>query len=404
MKDIVLIKRGIIVKRMILEALFAIILVIACTAGVFAEEIGEEVPEYNLDGNYTVIVDTGFSYTGDEIRPKVIVVDNDLIDDEVEYYHDLYEWYCEAPFFTEYRDMHTLSPENYKVEYADNIDAGCATVKVSGIEPYTGEISGSFYIFRRKFAADKVINKDYSVSIITGQPAKEIEEVTFDGRKLIRDKDYTVSDGKVKIKYSYLKGTKRMASWNLNHQSQVLYKNAFMNCKIRSYNIGAVAYSPISLEYSGKTKSPVSIYGNSVKKGRDYKVIYDKKKRAKIGKYYYTIKGIYPFAGKIRDSYEVRPKMPKLKSYTSKKNSLKLTWSKVKNCTGYQIHILKELPEEGDEPSYKVVKRITIKDKKTTSRTIRISCKDYTDVRIRAYKIEKGKKYYSTWKYRYMYY
>lgn len=387
-------------KKIISVGLLVVGILIMCTAGVFATD--EADGSYNFEGNYTVIVNTGFCYTGQEICPEVIVFNNELINDDAEYCHSLYDWYKKETFTPEDKEKYTLSTECYKVEYVDNIDTGRATVKVSGIEPYTGEISTQFYIYSSKLPTNTVVNDNYSVSLITNLPAEEFESLSFDGRDLIKDTDFTVTDGEVKVKYSYLKGKKRMACSNLKHNVHVVYKNHYMNCKVMSYNLSGVAYSTSSLVYSGKTKSPISITGNSLKKGRDYKVVYDKKNRSQIGEYSYTIKAIEPFVGKIKGSYKVNPKQPKLKSCVSKKSSIKLTWSKVTNCTGYEILILKEVSDDGDEPSYKKIKKITIKDKKTTTKTIKVAKSKYSDVKIRAYKTVNGKKFYSSWKHKSM--
>lgn len=86
-----------------------------------------------------------------------------------------------------------------------------------------------------------------------------------------------------------------------------------------------------------------------------------------------------------------RPAATKIKSIKRAKKSLKVHWKKVKGVKGYQI-------QYSVSKKFKKAKKITIKNSKRTSRTIKkLKAKKKYYVRVRTYSVIKGKKYYSKW-------
>lgn len=81
----------------------------------------------------------------------------------------------------------------------------------------------------------------------------------------------------------------------------------------------------------------------------------------------------------------------KIKKIKKAKKSLKVTWKKVKGVSGYQI-------QYSTSSKFKKAKKITIKNAKTTSKTIKkLKVKKKYYVRIRTYITVNGKKKYSSW-------
>lgn len=81
----------------------------------------------------------------------------------------------------------------------------------------------------------------------------------------------------------------------------------------------------------------------------------------------------------------------KIKKIKKAKKSLKVSWTEVKNVAGYQL-------QYSTSKKFKKAKKVTIKNAKTTSKTIKKlkENKKYY-VRIRTYIVVKGKKKYSGW-------
>lgn len=76
---------------------------------------------------------------------------------------------------------------------------------------------------------------------------------------------------------------------------------------------------------------------------------------------------------------------------TAKSKAFKLAWSKNSKATGYQI-------QYSTKSDFSSKKTVTITNKSTVSKTISsLKAKQKYYVRIRAYKTENGKKYYSSW-------
>lgn len=87
----------------------------------------------------------------------------------------------------------------------------------------------------------------------------------------------------------------------------------------------------------------------------------------------------------------VKIRTPSTSGITRSENCIKIKWKKVKGINGYQI-------QYSTNKEFKKAKKITIKSKTTTSKTIKNigNSKKYY-IRIRSYKKNKGKNIYSNW-------
>ena len=87
-----------------------------------------------------------------------------------------------------------------------------------------------------------------------------------------------------------------------------------------------------------------------------------------------------------------KPNKTSIKKSKAKKGSVELTWSKAKGVKGYEIQLAT------DKKFKKNKKTVTIKKRKTTKTTVKkLKAKKKYYVRVRTYKIVKGKKVYSAW-------
>ncbi|MCD8232325.1 MAG: fibronectin type III domain-containing protein [Clostridiales bacterium] len=116
--------------------------------------------------------------------------------------------------------------------------------------------------------------------------------------------------------------------------------------------------------------------------------------KSKNGKTY--IYAVRPYSGSTKGSYTSKttvrltaPSISSLKNSSSKKMAVK--WSKNSKATGYQI-------QYSTSSDFSDSKTVTVKSYKTVSKTISSLKKGKTYyVRVRAYKIVDGTKYYSAW-------
>jgi hypothetical protein len=148
-----------------------------------------------------------------------------------------------------------------------------------------------------------------------------------------------------------------------------------------------------SYAYTGKAIKPtVTVkYGSKkLTKGTDYTVSY--KNNTKTGKATITIKGKGKYSGTITKTFNIVPKKATLSSVKSPKTkTLKVTWKKDSQATGYQIVY-------STSSKFKSSKSVNISKNSTTSKTISKLTKGKTYyVKVRSYKTINGKKVYGAY-------
>lgn len=166
-----------------------------------------------------------------------------------------------------------------------------------------------------------------------------------------------------------------------------------------TYNQTSISSSNISLSaesytYNGKAKKPkVTVrYGDiTLAEGRDYTVSYSN--NVKVGTAVVVVKGLGNFhTGAVKKTFFIIPKGTSISKLTKKSNGFHVRWKKqTKQTKGYQI-------QYSTNKTLKRAKTTTINQAETTSMTIsKLKKKKTYYVRIRTYKIVKGKRYSSGW-------
>ena len=364
---------------------------------------------YDLSSGYVILFvdDNSFSFTGSAIEPKIVVVDEQCfsdMDEDEEMDYETYMSYSEA-----WRNAYTVGSSNYKVSYSNNVSAGTATVTVTGKGSYSGSFSADFYINSKLIKITPKLNSDLSYTIETGVSGLKIKEIRIRDqvKALKKGTDYKVAkDGTITLTSDFTKGKTGFIFEELKN-SVWFYSDPvgyIIQVKgVKCFNISKATYYDNSpLVYSGKKKS-VTVKIDGLTKGTDFKVTYEKSKRSAIGKYKYTVEGIGNYTGSIAGTFKVIPKKP-AKITSAKRTTSKATvkWSKVSNCSGYQVQLVRvSYEEETDEPYYVKYKSAFVKGKSTLTKTFKdVSKKKYSKVRVRAYKLVNGTKYYSKWRYK----
>ena len=177
------------------------------------------------------------------------------------------------------------------------------------------------------------------------------------------------------------------------------YKNLTLYAKWKNNNQApkpkTITLSNTSYIYNGYRKAP-TVYiknedGKYLKKGTDYKVIYQSG-RVYVGKYYVQVKYINKYAkyGTKKLYFVIKPKATSIYKLTPSKGKFTVTINRMKTqTTGYQVIYSK---------SSKFTSAKTYKIKNTYNKvTLKGTSKKRYYVKVRTYKVVKGITYYSNW-------
>ena len=153
---------------------------------------------------------------------------------------------------------------------------------------------------------------------------------------------------------------------------------------------GAKVTNIKSLEYTGKAVKQKSIKvvleGKTLKRGKDYKVIY--KNNTKIGTAKLVVKGIGCYKGNTKTyTFKITPAKVNIKTVKLSGKKATLTWKKNKAAGGYQVYMSNK-----KSGKYKLVKTI---NKSGTVKYVKANLKKGNTYyfKIRAYKKVSGKLY-----------
>lgn len=277
-------------------------LVISCEKDSYAEEyaieegiqyklIGEKRPltecEAHLDGD-------SFIYSGEYIKPGL-----------------------EVGASIGRLNVLLIQGRDYEIEYKNNKNAGTATVIVTGIGNYTGEVQLKFkikpYNISNMEASIKQTSFEYTGDYIkpkvtvSGYIQEYLEEDYYCGNKikLVKGKDY-------KVKYENYKkpGTAKITVTGIGNYTG----GHTLDFEIRKYDIKKLTASikKTSYNYTGKYIKPVvTVKGKvgskavTLTNGKDYKVTYKKNKN--VGTATIEIKGIGVYKGTKKLTFKIKP-------------------------------------------------------------------------------------------------
>lgn len=331
---------------------------------------------------------SSYEYTGSRQEPKVTLKDGSTV----------------------------ISSSYYTVSYSNNINAGTATVTVTGANGYSGTVSGQFTIKEKRAEEDKKDNgtdtgKDTDKdkegatgNISNGTLTLSRTSYTYNGKE--RRPTVTVKNGSKVVDSRYY-----TVSYSNNKNAgkatvTVTGRNGYSGSLKKTFTIKKAAQTITAKESSYK-----KVYGNKdfsmkakAKTSLSYKssnkkvVQVNKKGNVEIqgcGKATITITakgtGNYKSATK-KVTVTVVPKKTTIVSATGKEKAIIVKWKKqTKKTTGYQI-------QYAQNKNFKNAKVVSIKKNTTTGKTItNLKSKKTYYVRIRTYTKVNGKNYYSTW-------
>lgn len=312
-----------------------------------------------------MMIDASFTYTGSPITPAVAVL---------------------------FGDTRLQEGVDYTLSYADNVNAGTATITVVGTGAYTGSVGTTFTISRRNIIRCTFGN--VADQLYTGKATAQDLLVTDGDRTLVENVDYTVE---------YINnaspGTATMAISGMGNYSGVKTIRYLVNVKDMTQISASAEGNSIKLSW----KKVDAAEGYSIYDSRNKLVAkvtttsYTHKNLKTMTSYSYKVRpyvvsdGVTYYGGFSNTvSATTGPSKPSIKLSAGTKQ-VKVSWKKIKGVNGYEVY--RSTSRSG---KYKKVK--TIKKSSTTSYTnkkLKSNKKYY--YKVRAYKTVKGKKVYSSY-------
>lgn len=202
---------------------------------------------------------------------------------------------------------------DYSVSYKDNINAGTASVVITGIGYYTGTLIKTFTISSKNINSASV-SGIIAENTYTGQRIEQTPVVKMGETILEKNIDYTISYsdntdvGNAKI---YIKG--------INNYSQTIYESF----KIVPLSMDMVQINDFkSYSYSGTAIKPepvVTYNGVTLRKGTDYSVEYEN--NINVGDATVIITGMNNYTGTVSKTFKIEP------------NSIIIELGSIKNAT-----------------------------------------------------------------------
>lgn len=278
-----------------------------------------------------------------------------------------------------------INGKDYTITYSNNINIGNATVKITGIGYYTSSKTVKFTIK----TAEKVNLSSASVKLSTstyaynGKTKKPAATVIFNGSKLVKDKDFSVSYSNnknvgtatvtIKGKGNYTGSIKKTFKIKNNFKKSVV-----TGIKTKSFTGKSITQKP-TIKFNKKT----------LKNGTDYTISYSNNKKVGLATIKITGKGNY--TGTITKTFKINPAKQNIQKLTSKSKSFFIDWAQKGSATGYEI-------QYATNSKFSGAKKVTVTNNKTDKKTIsKLSGKKKYYVRVRSYTTVKGKKYYGAW-------
>ncbi len=283
---------------------------------------------------------------------------------------------------------------DYQVTYSDNVNAGTATVTITGINIYRGTQTATFKIMPQNLGRANVTS--ISDQTYDGKEKKPKVVVSSEGLILTQGTDYTIS-------YSQNK--------NPGKASVVIKgKGNFTGLKTVNFNIKVPAvtrvkvskYTDTSITFTwnlNKLFSGYEIYNSSNKKvasvrKKDVNKAKVSNLKAGTAKTFrvrgYVIKnGDYYYSPFVKIKASTAPKATKISSLTSKKSKqVVVKWKKIKGASSYEIY--RSTSKKGTYKKLASTSKTSYTDKKATKG------KTYY-YKIRVCKKDKTGTYYSSY-------
>ena len=279
-----------------------------------------------------------------------------------------------------YRDTKLVNGLDYEVYYESNIDIGYGKIIIKGIGNYTGEKTETFRINTKQI--DEIILSKSNI-VYTGNEITPEVIVKAGNKELIKDIDYRISySNNINVGTAFIR-----INGIGNYTGYATLEFNIVSKDIKDMDI---RIDLSNKQYTGKSiKTTVEIFDNDYKlrENKDFTVEYSN--NLKIGKATIKIIGKNGYSGTVVETFDIVPKTVKIKSIKSPIiRTVKLTWQKDSSVEGYEIY-----RSNNKEGTYSLVKTIDRNNK--DNHTFLAHKKGTFYYVIRSYEIVDGNKIYS---------
>lgn len=269
--------------------------------------------------------------------------------------------------------------KDYTVTYVNNVNAGTAHAKVVGINNYDGFSYEWKYVINPRPLSSAVFSQVGDKSY-TGKAIEPYFSVTYNGKKLVKGKDFTVK----------MSNNKKIGEATIT----VTGKGNFIGARTIKFNIKklhvkkAVISGLVNKPYNGKHRGNIKLStsaGVKLEKDKDYTVEY--KNNREIGKATVTVKGIGKYcSGTYKTSFNIIPNTPKNLKYTKRTlKTISLKWGSSDKGTYYQLY-------RSTDPNGKYER--VYSGKSASFKDTGLKSGRFYFYKVRAVKKVDGKKYY----------
>ena len=313
-----------------------------------------------------------------------------------------YDGIEKKPAVTLKNGTNVIEATNYTVKYNDNINAGTATVIITGKGNYTGTITKTFTI--------KQIANPYTFTCANVAYGTKLTPKVIGVKEGASVKYYYKVYGKADSTYTTTKPTKAgtytvkaVSAKTTNYLSTtktikvVIGKYSITKCKSSlgetsksKLSGNSAATGTLSFVYTGYSIKPSLVVKRGtvlLKAGTDYSVSYTNNKL--VGKATLTITGKGNYTGTKKINFKIVPKINKISSLTSTKSgTINVKWISYKSVGGYEI-----VMSSSKTGTYSRVKSITPNTRYSYTKASLKSGKTYY-FKVRSYKVVNGVKYY----------
>jgi GH25 family lysozyme M1 (1,4-beta-N-acetylmuramidase) len=275
-----------------------------------------------------------------------------------------------------YNNMDLVEGQDYTLQYSNNTNLGTAKVTIKGINNFTGKIPKTFSIVKdlKKLTIGNVSTQTMKNKAVT--PNISIK----DGKTTLKlNKDY-----KLTYKNNSHIGTATMTITGIGKYTGKITKSFKIIKSVSALSISSIS----NKEYTGKSLTPSLTIKNgtkTLKKNKDYTLTY--KNNKKTGKATITIKGKGNYTGSKTVSFYIVPKKVSISTLTKGKKYINVKYKKVTGASGYQISYKKQ----GSS------KWTSVNSSSLSKKLTNLSSQKKYSVKVRAYKIVNGKKYYGSY-------
>lgn len=236
-------------------------------------ESTEAVEQTALSSEEISLNQSSYTYTGSEITPEITVTSGGVLLEE---------------------------NTDYAVSYSSNIDAGTASITVTGTGNYTGTVTTSFEILPATLEDATVVLSKSSYTY-KGKARKPSATVTLGDITLTKNTDYSIA-----YKDNIDVGTATAVITGINNYTGQV--SADFIIKPLSIKSAQASLSKTSYTYNGKKKKPkatIVLNAATLQSGQDYTIKY--KNNTDVGTASAVITGKGNYSGTLTLSFQINP-------------------------------------------------------------------------------------------------